>query len=100
MSKPMTEADYEIMRRFVRRVSAPEGFISRYVYDALKQELTPRQQELVYLYYLEQMRMCDAAKILGITTQSASKTLQRARRKLSRYLKYTWAIWNEDTELC
>ena len=92
----MTETDYEIMRRFVRRVSAPEGFISQYVCDALKEELTVRQQELVYLYYVEQMRMCDAAKLLGISTQSVSKTIQRARRKLGRYLKYTGiAIFEE-----
>ena len=92
----MTETDYEIMRKFVRRVSAPEGFISQYVCDALKEELTVRQQELVYLYYVEQMRMCDAAKLLGISTQSVSKTIQRARRKLGRYLKYTGiAIFEE-----
>jgi len=92
----MTETDYEIMRKFIRRVSAPEGFISQYVCDALKEELTVRQQELVYLYYVEQMRMCDAAKLLGISTQSVSKTIQRARRKLGRYLKYTGiAIFEE-----
>jgi len=92
----MTETDYEIMRKFIRRVSAPEGFISQYVCDALKEELTVRQQELVYLYYVEQMRMCDAAKLLGISTQSVSKTIQRARRKLGRYMKYTGiAIFEE-----
>ena len=96
MPKQMTETDYEIMRKFIRRISSPEGFISQYVYDALKEELTARQQQLVYLYYLEQMRMCDAARVLGISTQSASKTIQRARRKLGRYLKYTGiAIFDE-----
>lgn len=99
MKKSATENDYEIMRKFVRRVSSPEDFVSRYVYDALREELTFRQQQLVYLYYLEQMRMCDAAEILGISTQSASKTLQRARRKLSRYLKYTGIAMRDDDSI-
>lgn len=54
------------------------------------QELTPRQQEMVRLYYDLGLNMPQIAQQLGVTKSTVSRTLARGRKRLKRYLQYSF----------
>ena len=56
---------------------------------ARQQELTPRQQELLSLYYDRGMTMPQIARQLGLHVSTVSRTIQRAKRRLYRCLRYS-----------
>ena len=55
--------------------------------------LTPRQQEVVQLYYRETLPQADIAERLSITQQAVADALQRARatvsKELRKYIKFS-----------
>ena len=55
---------------------------------ARQQELTSRQQEVIALYFDQGMTMAQIARHLGVTSSTVSRTLQRAKRRLYKALKY------------
>ena len=55
---------------------------------ARQQELTPRQQEMLSLYYDRGMTMPQIARQLGLHVSTVSRTIQRAKRRLYRCLRY------------
>ena len=80
--------EYAAMRRMMRMVCHPTDTFSKSVGQAVLQELTPRQKEAVYLYYVRQMPMREAAELMGIDISTISRTLKRARLRLRRVLGY------------
>lgn len=84
----MTEMEYQQMRSFLRGLEKPEGQLTAMLADAIEQELTPRQRQLVRLYYLEQYNMKDIAAMLDLNPSTVSRTLALARRKLKKCLRY------------
>lgn len=64
------------LRRNLRRVRA--------------RELTPRQQEMLYLYYDLGMTIPQIAREKGLNKSTVSRTLARGRERLKRYLQYCW----------
>ena len=54
--------------------------------------LTPRQQQVVQLYYREDLPQTEIAEKLEVSQQAVGEALQRARstvgRKLRRYFKF------------
>ena len=55
----------------------------------IRDELTPKQQEVLQLYYFEGLRMKDIAERLKVNRSTVSRNLMRAQRKLAKYLKYS-----------
>ena len=80
--------EYASMRRMMRMVCHPTDTFSKSVGQAVLQELTPRQKEAVYLYYVNQMPMREVAEVLGVDVSTVSRTLARARARLKRVLGY------------
>ena len=56
--------------------------------NIIKNELTPRQKEIIMLYYFKRTDIVTIGKQLGITPASVSITMKRARLKMYRILKY------------
>lgn len=56
---------------------------------AMTEELTPRQQEMLHLYYYEKLNMAQIAVRLGVNKSTVSRTLCRARRRLHHILQYS-----------
>ena len=56
---------------------------------ARDRELTPRQRQLVRLYYDEGMNMTQIAQDLNINRSTVSRTIARARARLYRCLRYS-----------
>lgn len=54
------------------------------------QELTPRQQEMLHLYYDLGLTIPQIAREKGINKSTVSRTLARGRERLKRYLQYSW----------
>jgi len=60
----------------------------RLLATAIEQELTPRQAQMVRMYFLEQHSMREIASILGVYPSTVSRTLSAARSKLRRCLRF------------
>ena len=92
------QEEYRSMRRMMRMVCHPREDFSRSVGQALLHELTERQQEAVYLYYVQQMPMREVAAIQGLDISTVSRTLARARKRLYRVLGYLPRFQSEETQ--
>lgn len=57
--------------------------------EAIRQELTPRQQEILHMRFTENMRIVDIAAALDVDKSTVSRTLSRATKKLYRTLRYS-----------
>ena len=57
---------------------------------AREKELTPRQRCMLELYYDRQMSVTEIAEELCVNVSTVSRTLQRARDRLRRYLQYSF----------
>ena len=55
----------------------------------IQDELTPKQQETLRLYYFEGLRLKEIAERLKVNRSTVSRNLMRAQRKLVKYLKYS-----------
>ena len=83
------EEEYKALRRYIRLVTEGDaGGMAGAVRSAIHSELTVRQRQLVYMYYIEQMRMQDIADELGLHISSVSRTIKRGREKLKKSLRY------------
>lgn len=56
------------------------------LYDAIKQ-LTPRQQELVQMIYVEEKTQDEAAALLGVSQQAISKALGKILTELKNFFE-------------
>ena len=57
---------------------------------ARQQVLTPRQQQVITLFFEQQMNMTEIARQLGIHRSTVSRTLQRAKSRLYQALRYNF----------
>ena len=57
---------------------------------ARQEELTPRQAQLLHLYFDEEMTMTEIARALNISKSTVSRTISRAKGRLERCLRYAF----------
>lgn len=62
--------------------------LRRNLRQARERELTPRQRQLLDLYYDQGMNIPQIAEELGVNRSTVSRTLRRARDRLYRCLRY------------
>lgn len=62
--------------------------LRRSLRQAREQELTPRQRQMLGLYYDQGMNIPQIAEELGVNRSTVSRTLRRARDRLYRCLRY------------
>lgn len=55
---------------------------------ARQQELSPRQQQVLQLYYDQELTIPRIARELNVTPSTVSRTLKRARDRLYHCLRY------------
>lgn len=82
-----SKTSYQAMRQYLKQIYMGEGHTLNVIREAVENDLTPRQRELVKMYYFDQMLMQDIADELGLEVSSVSRTLKRARTKLEKSLK-------------
>lgn len=64
--------------------------VKRNLRMAMREELTPRQAELLRMNFYEQMSMTEISRQLGISKSTVSRTIARAKVRLKRCLKYSF----------
>ncbi len=72
----------------MKKLDSSESRLHRMLAAAIEQELTPRQAQMVRMYFLEQHSIREMAAILGVYPSTVSRTLAAARTKLKRCLRY------------
>ena len=63
--------------------------LRRNLRKAREQELTPRQRQVLRMYYDEGKSMTKIAMSLRVNKSTVSRTIARARNRLYRYLQYS-----------
>ena len=62
--------------------------LRRNLRQAREQELTPRQRQILELYYERGLNTPQIARELGLNRSTVSRTLRRAKDRLYRFLRY------------
>ena len=81
-------AQYEAFRKLMKEVESPHSALGEKTAQAIRDELTARQKQMVQLYYVEQHTMQEIADMLQVNASTVSRTLHTARRNLKNCLKY------------
>lgn len=66
----------------------PRDIQIRRLLRVMEEELTPRQKQVLALYFFEEKRPAEIARELGIQRSTALRTLRRAENRVRRFLKY------------
>ena len=72
----------------MRRITVSSWSAAARPARAREQELTPRQREMVFLYYDRGLKMSQIAQKLGVNRSTVSRTVKRAKQRLYRCLRY------------
>ena len=62
--------------------------LKRNLIRAIREELTPRQREVLTMYYVKKMSVNDVAAALKVCPSTVSRTLRRGEQRLFRCLRY------------
>lgn len=69
-------------------IRLPREVQLRRVRSVIENELTPLQRDVLRAYYFGGENIPQIARRLGVNKSSVCRVLQRAERRLQRYLKY------------
>lgn len=62
--------------------------LKKILLKVIKNELTPRQKEIIMLYYFKGLDSVRIGEQLGITPQAVSAAMSRAKMRIFRILQY------------
>ena len=62
--------------------------LKRNLVRCLKEDLTPKQQRALILYYDKGLTMREIGEQLGVNRSTISRTIKRGERRLQRCLRY------------
>ena len=83
------EADKNI--RAIIECRSNESSVSRMkriLLNVINNELTPRQKQIIMLYYFKGLDTVTIARQCGVTPQAVSAVMSRARKRMYRIMKY------------
>ena len=66
----------------------PKEVQMKRVQRVIREELTELQRQTLLAYYFREMTVTQIAIERGVNKSTVSRTLQRAEKKLKRYLRY------------
>lgn len=66
----------------------PKEIQLRRMQRVMEAELTPPQKEVLMLYYFEDLRPAEIARIRGVNRSAVLRMLRRAEERLQKFLKY------------
>ncbi len=62
--------------------------LRRNLLRCINEELTARQREFLYMYYVQRISQPQIARNLGLDASTVSKTMKRGEQRLLRCLRY------------
>lgn len=81
----------EALKQYILLAQTPGG-LSSHVREAIREELTDRQRELIEMYYLQGMSMTEIGETLGLSHSTVSRTIKRGRERIRKAFKYNGRI--------
>lgn len=96
----MNRISFDICENFIADMGMPSSersindnrnrlsMVKRAVLQVVRDQLTPRQRQIVLLYFFEGKNMPQIARELGVNKSTVSRTMQRALHNLRERLKY------------
>lgn len=91
------ELENNALNQFVNLIECGDAMGVK-VRSVMKEELTPRQAELIHMRYMEGMSMTEIAQRLGISVSTVSRTLKRGRGRIRKYLRYNGRYFTRRDE--
>lgn len=88
----VSQSDYQAYREYMRVVFAePEDRteLHELLQEAILHDLTPRQGQCIYAYYVEGKKMREIASELGIHQSVVSRSISAGEKKLRICMKYS-----------
>lgn len=82
------EIDSNIRRILCER--SEESSARSILLNVIKNDLTPRQREIVTLYYFKGRDTTEIAGMLGISPQAVSAAMARGRKRILRIMQYLY----------
>ena len=82
------KADIGIKEILCENEETSAARLRRILLKVINNELTPRQKEIIMLYYFRNINTVAIGKQLGISQQAVSRVLSRARLKMYSILQY------------
>ena len=64
--------------------------LKRNLRKAIREELTPRQRQMVEMYFFQRKNIPAIAKELGLNRSTVCRTLHRGMNRIQRHLKYSF----------
>lgn len=62
----------------------------RNLHKVMEDELTPRQRQMVEMYYFQRKNIPKIAEELGLNRSTVCRTLHRGKDRIRRFLKYSF----------
>lgn len=62
--------------------------LKRNLISALREDVTPKQRQALFLYYVKGENMREISQRLGVDKSTVSRTIKRGERRLQRCLRY------------
>lgn len=76
------------MRETASDNTIQQNRLKRNLSRALCEDVTPRQRDMLLLYYSKRMTMQEIAHRLGVDKSTVSRTIKRGETRLERCLRY------------
>ena len=90
------------MAAYSRQISADNSKeisrLKRNLIRALQEDVTPKQRQVLLLYYAEGLNMREIGERLGIDKSTVSRTIKRGERRLQRCLRYGAEAYLRDMD--
>lgn len=85
----MYAADMAVYSRQMSADNSQEiSRLKRNLIRALREDVTPKQRQVLLLYYAEGLNMREIGERLGVDKSTVSRTIKRGERRLQRCLRY------------
>lgn len=82
-------ADMAVYCRQIAQDNSREMDRLRYnLFQALKEDVTPRQRQALSLYYAQGINMREIGELLGVDKSTVCRTIKRGEKRLQRCLRY------------
>jgi RNA polymerase sigma factor (sigma-70 family) len=84
--------DYAVYSDYLKTLGGDNGMSRNRLINnlrrAINEELTPRQRQMLFLYFTENIKMADIAEALAVNVSTVSRTIRRGKLRLKKCLRY------------
>lgn len=89
------KVEFDALREFIGIIDMG-GNASDRVRKIVYEELTPRQSEMLNLYYTQELNMPQIAEKLGVSASTVSRTIMRGKRRIRKFLQYNGRAFSQS----